>query len=323
MPIQIPSTLPELCRLRPDAVRRAEHLAADADARGRAPVEQLHEALAITAAASALVPDDGALRDAVEALHRAQMGRCADTERRAAMREIDGMLEMTDVDPLPLLEMARRETDVATAAAAVRWYAIRRGTIGPEMVDGCVTVMHAFEQPDTTPTARCAMLSGLLDFGDEIALPLVRGRWRDIDPALRRHLAVAPEHAITLLRLEFLLDWLGEADDGADVAAITALLESLPEQVAGIVSIRHERLPSMAEDDPDLVDDDPCAPPDGPQCCTWTDPIAYRQYADVLAERLEPLCARPGGERHFTRIVEAWRHCRRRIDLEPEHYFAV
>ena len=188
---------------------------------------------------------------------------------------------------LALLPFLQRERDATVAQAAATAFATLLPATQEIPLAGPRMVRTLLDHTDED-AIRLGLVGALLSLGDRRVLPLLRGSWRALSPASRDALLAAPPPLVTALLVEFLLDWLEDADVAAS-AAIAATLSRLPTQGAGRVLDLERRLPEREGEEVEVL-------------AEWS----AADYGAQLAPRLRDLARRVDEPASLAAVLAAW-----------------
>jgi hypothetical protein len=194
-----------------------------------------------------------------------------------------------------LLPFLRCEAEHGIVSAATIDIAMLMPQANGDPLTGPRFLLGEFESLPGDAPQRGGILAGLMLLGDERLLPLIKGRWREVtSPAARRELAAANSGLVKTLQIDFLLDWLEQTTDDAEIGGIAGTLVrmSFASQVPGVLKTRRSFPASAAPEGEGIVLEH-----------RWT----FAEYADIIEPRLQPLMDRESEPKILGTVLEAWR----------------
>jgi hypothetical protein len=195
-----------------------------------------------------------------------------------------------------LLALALLDADQQVSSVAAMDYAMLQPQAKGDPLTGPNILALNLMLGSRTPRQQLAMLTGLVLLGDERLLPLVKGRWRQFEPAEdRRLLAAAASESVSTLRIEFLLDWLEHTTDEHDIGAIAGAMVRMPAISCHGGVVREERTFPASE-----------AEKQGDSPIRCLDRWRFDEYLEVIRPRLEALIAKESEPKVLPAIIEAW-----------------
>lgn len=230
----------------------------------------------------------------IQRLYSLLLERVDATGRLRLEQSVSQFIEEGKTSTLALLPFVLADTDAGIISTATIDTAMLMRRSSGDPLTGPRHLAGQLDRPDLPEARRVAILSGLILLGDERVLPLVKGRWRQIESEEHRlQLAAAHAGAVSTLLIEFLLDWLEQTDDESDVGAIVGALARMPEIAHPGIVIRERRCFPIfdAGDEPPVSIEE-----------QWS----FEEYAQVLRPRLSPLIARESEPKVIPMILEAW-----------------
>ena len=157
---------------------------------------------------------------------------------------------------------------------------------------GPKTLLGIYDRFADDPQVRLGILSGLLAYGDERLLPLVKGKWSDFSAEDRRLLALTTTGFSNTLEVEFLVDWLEHTSDEGDVGTIAGALCRMPRDSRDGHVLKLQRLPITQT-------------PDGSGVRVLQQ-FTFHDYAGQLAPRLMAVSASESEPKVVPKILDMW-----------------
>lgn len=216
--------------------------------------------------------------------------------RLEALDSLVAAVKRGDCEAAALEVPIRAEQDLLVCGAAARALAVYEGERQHDLLAGVRRLVEMFDEADLLDRLqKVGVISAILDFGDERVLPLIDGRWRDLDA--QEGAAAACECSMglaTTARMTFLLDYLNDDADEETVREMANVLEAMPSLGSpGVVRVRHF---IAGGKDPE----------------TLVDAMSFADYAAEVDGRLEPIERLLGPETR-ARVVAAWRASKRSL----------
>jgi hypothetical protein len=230
----------------------------------------------------------------VQRLYALLLRRLTPLERLQVEEAVCDLVALGATTPVALIPFIRSESDTSIIATATIDCCMLTTRWNNDPLTGPKAVARQLDEVAISPTERLGILTGLLLLGDDRVLPLVKGRWRQIESADdRRRLATIEPVAVSTLAIEFLLDWLEQTADPEDVNAISTTMARMPRRSPGGV-IREQRCfpMSLAQDKPAISIE-----------AQWT----FRAYLELIRPRLESLVVRRPNAGSIVTILRAWK----------------
>jgi hypothetical protein len=133
-----------------------------------------------------------------------------------------------------LIPFIRSESDTSIIATATIDCCMLTTRWNNDPLTAPKAVARQLDEVAISPTERLGILTGLLLLGDDRVLPLVKGRWQQIESVDdRRRLATIEPVAVSTLAIDFLLDWLEQTTDPEDILAISTTMARMPRRSPG------------------------------------------------------------------------------------------
>ena len=132
-------------------------------------------------------------------------------ERQAFVDEVTGAVRGGATSVLALLPVLQREPDADVARAAALAFATLMPAEGGDGFAGARSLRALLDhaEPDGV---RAGLVGALLKLGDQRVRPLLDGTWRALTPAAAAALLALPRSWASLLEIEWLLDWMEDAE---------------------------------------------------------------------------------------------------------------
>src|SRR5262249_33084815 len=142
--------------------------------------------------------------------------------RRALVDELAAAVRGGASSVLALLPVLQRERDAAVARAAALAFAGLMPAAEGDPLAG-PRAARALLAPAELDGGRPGLVGALLALGDRRVRPLLDGTWRALPPAAAAALLALPRTWASRLELEWLLDWMEDADPATFAAAAGSL----------------------------------------------------------------------------------------------------
>ena len=142
---------------------------------------------------------------------------------------------------LALLPALQRETSALLVRTAALTFATRMSGSIDEPLAGPKALRALLDHAEHD-AARAGLVGALLVLGDARMKPLLAGTWRALSPAAASALLELPRPLASVLEVEWLLDWLEDADP-TTFKAVAASLARLPKDAGGRVLELERELP--------------------------------------------------------------------------------
>jgi hypothetical protein len=183
------------------------------------------------------------------------------------------------------------DEDLGIISLATQVYALLRGPKpGEAPFCGVENLLSIVDEVPLEQLRKAAILRGLILLGDRRLLPLLNGCWRRLGPDGRQVLSQASSGLVTVGLVEFLLDWLEQADNEGDFGAVVAAFCKMPElSTQGAVAEIERAIPC-----------DPRAPVQ--LIRSWTFP----DYLELIRPQLERLAKRETEPKVIPFVFEHW-----------------
>jgi hypothetical protein len=191
---------------------------------------------------------------------------------------------------LPFLE---HDSDRTVLSSATIDWAMLMPRVNGDPLTGPRHLMHLYEHSAANTALRLGLMTGLVLLGDERLLPLLKGRWRDFARDDRNRLAASSSGFVMTLQIEFLLDWLENTDNHADVGAIAGAMCQMP----GISQVGHVLRVQRCFPASDASEGDEISLLE-----RWT----FAEYATRIEPRLSSLIAKEAYQQVIPEILAAW-----------------
>jgi hypothetical protein len=213
--------------------------------------------------------------------------RSAD-DRRAYVTEVASAVRGGATSVLALLPVLQRERDAGVAREAASVFATLMPAEGGDPLAG-PRALRALLDHAELEGVRAGLVGALLSLGDRRMRPLVDGAWRALPSAAAGGLLELPRAWASLLELEWLLDWMEDAEP-ATFESIVGSLARLAEEGGGRVLELERELPTPA----------------GGESITILRAWSTRELAERLAPRWHDLERRAGGHGAMSAVFAAW-----------------
>ncbi len=178
-------------------------------------------------------------------LYAEVVGRVTPEQRHDLLDRVQEAVESGSTSVLALMPFLQHEPDAAIVQSAALAFAAHMPLAEGDPMTGPRTIAALVPHADDDEV-RVGLLAGLLALGDRRVLPVLRGLWRHLEPAGRESLTRQSLPFACASTVEFLLDWLEDADDeGFGVAA--AMLARLPADGGGRVLDLQRRFPAHVD----------------------------------------------------------------------------
>ncbi len=166
-------------------------------------------------------------------LYAELVARVTGAERMELLERVIEAVESSSTSVLALMPFLQHEPDAAIVQSAALAFAAHMPLAEGDPMTGPKTIAALVPHADDD-AVRVGLIAGLLALGDRRVLPVARGLWRHLEPAGRESLTRQALPFACASTVEFLLDWLEDADEeGFGVAA--AMLARLPVDGGGRV----------------------------------------------------------------------------------------
>jgi hypothetical protein len=165
-------------------------------------------------------------------------------DRRGFVDEIVLAIRGGATSVLALLPVLQREREAAVAREAASAFATLMPAEGGDPLAG-PRALRALLDHAELEGVRAGLVGSLLALGDRRLQPLLDGAWRVLPPAAATALLVLPRAWASLLEVEWLLDWMEDAEP-ATFAALAGSLARLAEEGGGRVLELERELPAPA-----------------------------------------------------------------------------
>ena len=165
-------------------------------------------------------------------------------DRRGFVDQIAAAVRGGATSVLALLPVLQRERDAAVAREAAAAFATLMPAEGGDPLAG-PRALRALLDHAELEGVRAGLVGALLALGDRRLEPLLNGAWRALPPAAASALLALPRAWASLLEVEWLLDWMEDAEP-ATFAAIAGALARLAAEGGGRVLELERELPAPA-----------------------------------------------------------------------------
>jgi len=163
-------------------------------------------------------------------------------DRASLVAELAGALQSGASSALALVPILQRERDAAVARAAALALATSLPAAADDPIAGPRSVRALLDHTEHDGV-RAGLVGALLELGDRRVRPLLDGAWRQLPPAAADALIALPRRWCSVLEVEWLLDWMEDADP-ARFAELAAALARLATAGEGRVLDLERELPS-------------------------------------------------------------------------------
>jgi hypothetical protein len=165
-------------------------------------------------------------------------------DRRGFVDEIVAAIRGGATSVLALLPVLQREREATVAREAASAFATLMPAEGGDPLAG-PRALRALLDHAELEGVRAGLVGSLLALGDRRLQPLLDGAWRVLPPAAATALLALPRAWASLLEVEWLLDWMEDAEP-ATFAALAGSLARLAEEGGGRVLELERELPAPA-----------------------------------------------------------------------------
>lgn len=173
--------------------------------------------------------------------------RVTTADRMELLDRVTEAVEAGSTSVLALMPFLQHEPDATLVQSAALAFAAHMPLADADPMTGPRTIAALVPHADDD-AVRVGLIAGLLALGDRRVLTVARGLWRHLAPAARESLTRQSLPFACASTVEFLLDWLEDADEeGFGVAA--AMLARLPAEGGGRVLDLKRRFPAHVESD--------------------------------------------------------------------------
>lgn len=161
-------------------------------------------------------------------LYDAAARRLPARERRGLLSRVTDLVAEGDLSVEALLPFIFGDPSRSIVSAATLNLAQLMPLRSEDPMTGPRYVLRIVQERPQEDERSAAMLAGLVLLGDRRTQPVLRGYWRQLGPAGRSVLARAWTGLVSACHVEFLLDWLEDADNDADLGSIATNLARMP-----------------------------------------------------------------------------------------------
>jgi len=209
-------------------------------------------------------------------------------DRAELVDDLAGAIGTRTTTVLALLPVLQHETDPAIVRSAAMAFATYLEPTPGEPLAGPRAIRALVDHADSD-AIRAGLVGALLAIGDRRVRPLVDGLWRSLSPEAAALLLALPRPLASRLEVEWLLDWLEDADP-ATFAAIAASLARIPADGEGRVLELERELPAGT----------------GGAAATVVSEWSVAETAAQLRERFESLARRAENPQAMAPALAAW-----------------
>lgn len=175
------------------------------------------------------------------------VARVTAADRMDLLDRVTEAVESASTSVLALMPFLQHEPEAAIVQSAALAFAAHMPLADADPMTGPRTIAALVPHADDD-SVRVGLIAGLLALGDRRVLPVLRGLWRHLAPEARERLTRQSLPFACASTVEFLLDWLEDADEeGFGVAA--AMLARLPAEGGGRVLDLKRRFPAHIDSD--------------------------------------------------------------------------
>ena len=180
-------------------------------------------------------------------LYAELVARVTREDRMELLDRVSEAVEAGSTTVLALMPFLQHEPDASIVQSAALAFAAHMPLAAGDPMTGPRTIAALVPHADDD-AVRVGLISGLLALGDRRVLPVLRGLWRHLGPEAREALTRQSLPFACASTVEFLLDWLEDADEeGFGIAA--AMLARLPADGNGRVLDLRRRFPANVDGD--------------------------------------------------------------------------
>lgn len=223
-------------------------------------------------------------------LYAELVARASVADRMELLDRVSEAVESSSTSVLALMPFLQHEPEAAIVQSAALAFAAHMPLADADPMTGPRTIAALVPHADDD-AVRVGLIAGLLALGDRRVLPVLRGLWRHLAPAARETLTRQSLPFACASTVEFLLDWLEDADEeGFGVAA--AMLARLPADGGGRVLDLKRRFPAHVDGDESEIE----------VVGEWT----AADYGARIASRLADLERRENEPRVLPAVRAAW-----------------
>jgi hypothetical protein len=209
-------------------------------------------------------------------------------ERALLVDDLSAAVASGATSVLALLPVLQRETDAAIVRSAALTFATRMAATADAPLAG-PRALRALLDHAELDGSRAGLVGALLALGDARVQPLLSGAWRALSPAAANALLALPRPLASVLEVEWLLDWLEDADPVTSQAIATSLAR-LPAEARGRVLELERELPLASAEDGFSV------------TRRWTS----EELGQHLRERFTSLARRAAEPSALDEVLRAW-----------------
>ena len=223
-------------------------------------------------------------------LYAEVVARVTAPQRLDLLERVAEAVASSSTTVLALMPFLQHEPDAGIVQTAALTFAAHMPLSGGDPMTGPRTVAALVPHADDDQV-RVGLIAGLLALGDRRVLPELRGLWRHLEPAGREALTRQSLPFACASTVEFLLDWLEDADEeGFAVAA--AMLAKLPADSGGRVLDLRRRFPAHVDSEEPEIE----------VVGEWSTP----EFGARIAPRLRDLERRENEPRVLPAVRAAW-----------------
>lgn len=180
-------------------------------------------------------------------LYAEMVARVTRDDRMELLDRVSEAVEAGSTTVLALMPFLQHEPDASIVQSAALAFAAHMPLTAGDPMTGPRTIAALVPHADDD-AVRVGLISGLLALGDRRVLPVLRGLWRHLGPEAREALTRQSLPFACASTVEFLLDWLEDADEeGFGIAA--AMLARIPADGNGRVLDLKRRFPANLDGD--------------------------------------------------------------------------